>query len=172
MKKIIAIILLLGLTGYGIWQALAAGQQHKKEEGLAVGDTAYDFALHTLDGKEIRLSSFRGKPVIVNFWATWCPPCQKEMPEMEKFYKSHKQDIELLSVHLTSQDRRENLQPFIKQYGLTFPVVMDEKGKILKLYQIQTIPTTYIIDRDGVIHKKVVGPMTYKQMKDIADSLR
>ncbi|ANB57917.1 thioredoxin family protein [Anoxybacillus sp. B7M1] len=170
MKKIVAIVLLLGLTGYGIWQALAAEQQNRKA-GLAVGDIAYDFALKTPEGQQIRLSDLRGKPVIINFWATWCPPCQKEMPDIEKFYKQYKDDVELLSVHLTSQDRRENLSPFMKKYGLTFPIVMDEKGEVLKLYNIQTIPTTYIIDGQGVIRKKVIGPMTYKQMQDIISRL-
>lgn len=170
MKKVVAIILLLGLTGYGIWQALAAGQS--KEVGLSVGDTAPDFALKTLDDEQIRLSQLRGKPVMINFWATWCPPCRQEMPELEKFYETHKQHVELLSVHLTSQDRRDKVGPFIQQYSLTFPVVLDEKGKILKLYNIQTIPTTYILDGNGVIRKKVIGPMTYKQMQEIMNQIR
>jgi cytochrome c biogenesis protein CcmG/thiol:disulfide interchange protein DsbE len=169
MKKLVAIMLLLGLTGYGIWQALAAGQS--KEVGLSVRDTAPDFALKTIDNQWLHLSDLRGKPVIVNFWATWCPPCREEMPAMQKFYEENKKDVEILSVHLTSQDQRQKVEPFIKKYGLTFPVVLDEKGKVLKLYNIQTIPTSYIIDRDGVIRKKVIGPMTYKQMKEMINNL-
>lgn len=164
MKKVIAIILLLGLTGYGIWQALAASQT--EEVGLAVGDTAPDFALKTLHNEQIRLSDLRGKPVIVNFWATWCPPCQREMPDLEKFYTDYQSHVEFLSVHLTSQDSREKVAPFMEQYGITFPVVLDAKGKILKLYNIQTIPTTYILDKNGIIRKKVLGPLTYKQLQE------
>ena len=75
MKKFIGVILLLAITGYGIWNALAA--EKAKEVGLSVGNVAPDFSLRTLDGQTVRLSDFRGKPVIVNFWTTWCPPCKK-----------------------------------------------------------------------------------------------
>ncbi|BDG47045.1 MULTISPECIES: TlpA disulfide reductase family protein [Parageobacillus] len=170
MKKFIGVILLLALTGYGIWNALAA--EKAKEVGLSVGNVAPDFSLRTLDGQTVRLSDFRGKPVIVNFWTTWCPPCKKEMPDMEKFYKAHHSDVELLAVHLTSQDTRENAKSFVNEHQLSFPVALDEKQKALKLYHIQTIPTSYIIDRDGVIRKKVVGPMTYKQMVEVTAALR
>jgi len=164
VKKVIAMILLLVLIGYGIWQALAAGQT--KEVGLAVGDTAPDFTLPTLNDEPIQLSQLRGKPVIINFWATWCPPCQREMPDLEKFYSDYQSHVEFLSVNLTSQDRREKVASFIEQYGVTFPVVLDTKGKILKLYNIQTIPTTYILDENGVIRKKALGPLTYKQLQE------
>ncbi|MCZ0755729.1 TlpA family protein disulfide reductase [Anoxybacillus sp. J5B_2022] len=169
MRKLLAIVLLLGLTGYGIWQALAAEQN--QEVGLSVGDTAPDFVLKTLNDEQIRLSQLRGKPVIINFWATWCPPCQREMPDLEKFYNDYKQHVEFLSVNLTSQDSREKVAPFLQQYGITFPVVLDTKGKILKLYNIQTIPTTYILDKNGVIRKKVLGPLTYKQLQEIIATL-
>ncbi|MBB3869972.1 redoxin domain-containing protein [Geobacillus sp. NFOSA3] len=170
MKKFIVAILLLAITGYGIWNALAA--EKAKEVGLSVGNAAPDFSLQTLNGQTIHLSDFRGKPVIVNFWTTWCPPCKKEMPDMEKFYKAYHSDVELLAVHLTSQDTRENVKSFINEYQLSFPVVLDEKKKALELYHIQTIPTSYIIDKDGVIRKKIIGPMTYKQMVEITAAFR
>jgi cytochrome c biogenesis protein CcmG, thiol:disulfide interchange protein DsbE len=170
MRKFIVILLLLAVTGYGIWNALAA--EKTKEVGLSVGDVAPDFALQTLTGETMRLSDFRGKPVIVNFWTTWCPPCKKEMPDMEKFYQHYHSEVGLLAVHLTSQDTVENAKSFINDYQLSFPVVLDKKQKVLKKYQIQTIPTSYIIDGDGVIRKKMIGPMTYKQMEEITASLR
>jgi cytochrome c biogenesis protein CcmG/thiol:disulfide interchange protein DsbE len=170
MRKFIVVILLLAVTGYGIWNALAA--EKTKEVGLSVGNVAPDFSLQTLNGQTVHLSDFRGKPVIVNFWTTWCPPCKKEMPDMEKFYKTYHSEVELLAVHLTSQDTRENAKSFVNEYQLSFPVVLDEKKNALKLYHIQTIPTSYIIDQDGVIRKKIVGPMTYKQMEEATAALR
>ncbi|MGG6438123.1 redoxin domain-containing protein [Saccharococcus caldoxylosilyticus] len=170
MRKFIAIVLLLAVTGYGIWNALAA--EKTKKVGLSVGDVAPDFALQTLAGETVRLSDFRGKPVIVNFWTTWCPPCKKEMPDMEKFYQNYHSKVGLLAVHLTSQDTVENAKSFIHDYQLSFPVVLDKKQKVLNEYHIQTIPTSYIIDGDGVIRKKVIGPMTYKQMEEITAPLR
>jgi cytochrome c biogenesis protein CcmG, thiol:disulfide interchange protein DsbE len=170
MKKFIVAVLLLAITGYGIWNALAA--EKAKEVGLSVGNVAPDFSLQTLNGKTVHLSDFRGKPVIVNFWTTWCPPCKKEMPDMEKFYRNYHSEVELLAVHLTSQDTRENVKSFVNEYQLSFPVVLDEKKKALELYHIQTIPTSYIIDKDGVIRKKIVGPMTYEQMVEITAAFR
>lgn len=170
MRKFIAIILLLAVTGYGIWNALAA--EKTKKVGLSVGDVAPDFALQTLAGKTVHLSDFRGKPVIVNFWTTWCPPCKREIPDIEKFYKDYHSEVGLLAVHLTSQDTVENAKSFIGDHRLTFPVVLDKEQKVLNEYHIQTIPTSYIIDRHGVIRKKVIGPMTYKQMVEITASLR
>ncbi|HZG60044.1 MAG TPA: thiol-disulfide oxidoreductase ResA [Anoxybacillus sp.] len=170
MKKLLATFLLLGLVGYGLWQVLATGNE--KTTGLEIGNAAPDFALKTLEGKEIRLSELKGKKVILNFWATWCPPCQAEMPEMQNFYEKYNKDIEILAVNLTSEDSRDKVDSFIKEYGLTFPVVLDEKGDILTLYKISPIPTSYMIDSEGIIRHKYVGPMTYDQMVEFTKNIK
>jgi cytochrome c biogenesis protein CcmG, thiol:disulfide interchange protein DsbE len=170
MKKLLATLLLLGLVGYGLWQVMATNNE--KPTGLAIGNAAPDFELKTLDGKSIRLSELQGKKVILNFWATWCPPCQAEMPEMQNFYEKYNKDVEVLAVNLTSQDSRDKVDSFIKEYGLTFPVVLDEEGDVLKLYKISPIPTSYIIDSEGIIRDKYVGPMTYDQMVEFTESMK
>ncbi|RAK18469.1 peroxiredoxin [Anoxybacillus vitaminiphilus] len=170
MKKLLATLLLLGLVSYGLWQVLAAGNE--KTTGLDIGNAAPDFELKTLDGKSIRLSELQGKKVILNFWATWCPPCQAEMPEMQNFYEKYNEDVEILAVNLTSQDSRDKVASFIKEYGLTFPVVLDEEGDVLKLYKISPIPTSYMIDREGTIRHKYVGPMTYEQMVEFTKNIK
>ncbi|WP_034764376.1 peroxiredoxin family protein [Rossellomorea vietnamensis] len=137
------------------------------KQGLTKGDRAPDFTLTTLDGEEVKLSDYQGKKVILNFWATWCPPCKAEMPHMEQYYEKNakKENVEILAVNLTSQDDGEKaVQQFVDGYELTFPILMDEKGDIGDEYRAFTIPTTYMIDTNGLIQHKIVGPMNEEMM--------
>jgi len=167
MRKVFATLLMLFLIGISLWHAIAKSED--KPVGLAIGNVAPDFELNTIEGKSIRLSELRGKKVIVNFWATWCPPCREEMPAMQKFYEQYNEHVEVLAVNLTSQDSREKIKPFVEEYGLTFPVVLDVKGKVLKMYEIEPIPTTYIIDSKGIIREKIIGSMTFNQMVKLTE---
>lgn len=143
------------------------------KEGLNQGDIAPDFELKTLDGNKVRLSELKGKKVIINFWATWCPPCKAEMPHMQNYYEefSEEENVEILAVNLTSGDRLENVESFIDDYRLTFPIPMDTKGEIGKTYQAVTIPTSYMIDTNGRIQNKIVGPMDENMIKNFINNL-
>jgi peroxiredoxin len=140
-----------------------------KLSSLREGAEAPDFELTTLDGQPAKLSDYRGQKVILNFWATWCPPCKAEMPHMQNFYEEHKDDgVEILAVNLTSMDKGvDEVQKFVDEYGLTFPIPLDEEGEAGTTYQAFTIPTSYILDENGVIIKKIVGPMDENMMKDL-----
>lgn len=142
-------------------------------EGLTQGDMAPDFTLTTVDGKKVQLSDLKGKKVIVNFWATWCPPCKAEMPHMQNYYDEFSQDenVEILAVNLTSGDKVESVQNFVKDYGLTFPIPMDETGTVGHTYEAITIPTSYMIDSNGRIQNKVVGPMDENMIKEFVSNL-
>lgn len=183
MKKYLAIIVLIGLAlwGFGSVQGnrstpntSSSNQAQALTVGLEVGNLAPDFALQTLEGKSITLSSLKGKKVILNFWASWCPPCRQEMPDMEKFYKENNNgEIEILAVNLTDAEKsRADVPTFMKTNGITFPVVLDEKGKVGQLYNVSSIPASFIIDSKGVIQKKLVGPMTYESMKSMLTAIR
>ena len=115
-----------------------------------------NFTLPFLEGESAALSAFKGKVVILNFWATWCPPCRDEMPSMEILYQRYKDNgLEMLAVNL-----RENIntvQQFIKTNNYTFPIPLDLDGRVSSQYGITSIPTTYIIDKDGKIIGRVVG---------------
>jgi peroxiredoxin len=140
------------------------------EKGLAKGDQAPDFELTTLAGEKVKLSDYKGQKVILNFWATWCPPCKAEMPHMQKYYEKNadKENVEILAVNLTSMDEGKNaVQNFVDGYELTFPIPMDVDGDVGGEYRAFTIPTTYLIDTKGQIQHKIVGPMNEDMMGEM-----
>lgn len=131
--------------------------------GLDVGNMAPDFKLKTLDGETVRLSDFRGERVMVNFWATWCPPCRAEMPDLEKFHQNT--DIVILGVNLyDTENSIEKVEQFAEEYGLSFPILLDGQSDVANLYQIQPIPTSYMVDSNGLISNMAFGALNYDLM--------
>ena len=119
-----------------------------------------DFTLQLLSSGNATLSSYQGKVVILNFWATWCPPCRAEMPSMETLYQYYNdQGLEMLAVNLRENSRA--VGQFIQRGGYTFPVLLDLDGKIGAAYGVEAIPTTYIIDRAGKIIGRLVGSINW-----------
>ncbi|WP_331457078.1 MULTISPECIES: TlpA disulfide reductase family protein [Bacillus] len=141
--------------------------------GTEIGNIAPNFLLETTNGQEVHLTDYRGKKVILNFWASWCGPCKIEMPDMEKFYHDTKdKGIEIVAVNATATEKDpSNVKQFLKENKYTFPVLLDQKGQAGAAYQIISIPTSFIIDTKGVIQYKHVGPMTYEKMKEYANNL-
>ena len=122
------------------------------------GFLAPDFALKTLEGEAIQLSDLRGQPVLVNLWATWCPPCRAEMQTLETVYNDYKdQGFIVLAVNMTSQDDPQAVLPFVTERGLTYPILLDDKGEIAKAYQMKSLPSSFFINRDGTINEVVIG---------------
>jgi peroxiredoxin len=138
------------------------------------GFLAPDFTLDTLDGSQITLSDLRGKVVVVNLWTSWCPPCRAEMPAIENVYQANKeQGLEVLAVNSTFQDSEANAAAFVQEMGLTFPILLDRDGGVSNRYQLRALPTTYFIDRQGVIRSVVPGgPMSESLIQSkVADLL-
>ena len=122
---------------------------------------APDFTFPGLDGKKVSLSDYKGKVVLVNIWATWCPPCVKEMPSMEKLYrKFNGKNFEILAVSIDETGLKA-VAPFMEKTRLTFPALIDSKGTIKPVYRITGIPESFIIDKQGVLIKKIVGPIDW-----------
>ena len=142
-------------------------QQSNASSSRLVGKLASDFTLSTLDGVELSLSQFRGQPVLINFWASWCLPCREEMPELVQSYEDHKAEgFMTLGVNLTYSDTVPDAQAFASEFNVTFPVLLDKDGTVAeKLYQIPGVPTSIFINRDGTIERIQVGVMTNKQIK-------
>ncbi len=126
------------------------------------GFSAPDFTLETLDGNQITLSDLHGKIVLVNFWASWCPPCRAEMPAIERVYRSYRDlGLEVLAVNTTNQDDVAAAAAFIQELGLTFPIPLDRSGAVSASYNLRGLPSSYFIDHQGVIRSVVVGgPMS------------
>ena len=125
---------------------------------LEVGSTAPDFqAVELPSGRPATIENYRGKVVLLNIWATWCPPCKIEMPSMERLHqKLAGTDFQLVAVSVDEEDSSV-VNKFVKEYGLTFPVLHNQDGSIRQIYQTTGVPESFVIDRDGVIVKKVIG---------------
>ena len=140
-------------------------------EGLGQGETPPDFELKTLAGDTVKLSDLKGKKVIMNFWATWCPPCKAEMPHMENYYKNltEEDNVELVSVNLTTAENSgvKAVQEFVDDYKLTFPILLDTQDLGMSDYKVFSIPTTYILKTDGTIDNQIVGPMDEQMMEQL-----
>jgi len=123
-----------------------------------VGYIAPAFTLEIMEkGRVVNLSDYRGKVVLLNFWASWCFPCRREMPSMEELYQTFSQlDFEVLAVNL-DKFGGEKVSRFVSNYGLTFPILLDKGLKTALRYQVRHIPTTYVIDKKGIIKEKIVG---------------
>lgn len=126
------------------------------------GFSAPDFTLDLLGGGEITLSDLRGQAVMINLWASWCPPCREEMPAIQKVYEEYKdQGLVVLAVNTTNQDTEAAAAAFVDEFGLTFPVPLDRTGAVSNRYQLRGLPSTYFVDREGIIRSVVVGgPMS------------
>ncbi len=125
------------------------------------GSPAPDFSLPLLKGGTARLSDYRGKVVLINVWATWCDPCKQEMPSMEKLYQSLKgQPFEILASSVDARGATD-VTPFAYKYGLTFPILLDTGKKLPDLFQTTGYPESFIIDKNGTMVKRVIGPLNW-----------
>jgi len=136
----------------------SAGQIPSPREGFP----APDFTLETLGGESATLSAYRGQVVIVNLWASWCGPCRAEMPALQNVYAVNRErGLEVLAVNSTFQDSQAEAQDFVENLGLTFPILLDHDGAVSRRYLLRALPSTFFVDRKGVIRSVVFGgPMT------------
>jgi peroxiredoxin len=118
---------------------------------------APDFILPDLDGTPIRLSDHRGKVVLLNFWATWCPPCRAEMPSMEKLYQAYRErGLAILAIS-NDLSGRSAVEPFVRERGLTFPILLNPEAGVFAQYGVRGLPTSYVLDRRGRIVSGEIG---------------
>jgi len=123
-----------------------------------VGQPLADFSLPDLQDHMVQLSSLRGKVVFINVWATWCPPCVDEMPTMQRLYdRLHAQGLEVLAISLDALGTQV-VAPFVRDYRLTFPVLLDAKNTIERLYRTSGVPESFIVDKRGHLVEKIIGP--------------
>lgn len=148
------VIIALVVGGYFVYQS-------RQSPPVDVGSPAPDFNFPTLKGGQAKLSDYRGKVVLINVWATWCNPCREEMPSMERLYQNMKgQPFEILAVSIDVRGATD-VEPFAKQLALTFPILLDTDKKITGLYHTTGQPESFIVDKNGVVVDRIIGPLDW-----------
>ena len=138
---------------------------------VQVGDQAPDFVLEDMEGNKVQLSDLKGKGVFLNFWGTWCKPCEQEMPYMESRYIHYKNlDVEILAVNVGESGVA--IESFVKKHGLTFPVLKDKDQAVTEAYDITPIPTSFLIDKNGKVLKVITGSMTEKDIANYMELIK
>ncbi len=143
--------------------AVESGRQ-ETAVGVKVGEIAPDFTLTDLEGNSIILSEYRGKVVFINFWATWCPPCRAEMPEIEAVYQEYK-DKGVVVIGVDILEPEDVVRQFVEQGGYSWTFVLDTTGAVSDDYKIAAIPTSFFIDGEGIIQAVNIGAMTKRAME-------
>lgn len=161
----VALLLLLSIVFSGCSEPPA---QTPSGGPPAVGQVAPDFTLTGLDGKSYALAALRGKVVIVNFWATWCPPCRAEMPSMESLYRELADEgLVMLAVNI-EKDGRQTVSKFLATSPHSFPILIDEKEAVQKSYGVYKFPESFVIRKNGIIDDKVIGAIDWAHPQTIA----
>lgn len=145
-----------------------------KSPGTDVGRTPPDFLLRTLDGAELRFSDLRGKPLLVNFWASWCTPCRQEMPDIVRAAAAYR-DRGLVVIAIDLQESEGEVRPFASEFGMDFAIPIDGTGQVADAWRIggpyEGIPSSYFIDAGGVVRARRFGPMTASMIADDVETV-
>lgn len=155
MLKLKLFVLLLGMSALLLFACSSSDNK-----SLKVGNAAPDFTLKTINGEDLSLSSFKGKPIVLNFWATWCEPCKEEMPHFQQAYDRYSKTNGLIVLAVNMNETADKASAFFSEYKLTFPSLIDDNQSVtVGKYGIIGLPTTYFIDSKGVIRYVKIGPL-------------
>ncbi|HSJ38489.1 MAG TPA: thiol-disulfide oxidoreductase ResA [Planococcus sp. (in: firmicutes)] len=166
MRSVILALLVLAI-GYTIYNSVTA----EDVKFLRTGDEAPDFTLQDMEGNTHKLSDYKGEGVFLNFWGTWCEPCVKEMPAMDRQYNVFKeQGVQILAVNIAQSDFE--VQSFVDRFNLSFPVVIDKSKSVMIAYNIRPLPTTILVNPEGEIERIVTGEMTEQDIKGYMEEIK
>ena len=161
MTKRVKVMLVITLVSVLTSGLVMAGCSPSSAQGVEVGNQAPDFQLQSLDGQTVSLGDLQGKPVLINFWATWCSPCRGEMPYIQEIYEGWS-DRGLVVLAINIGESSSKAEEFMQSYNLSLTVLLDTKQDVAQKYNIQYIPTTFFIDKDGIIQDKLIGAFQNK----------
>lgn len=166
ITRSIILVILLGALGYTLYSNF-----FMSKEKVKVGSAAPDFVLTDLEGKKHQFSDYRGKGVFLNFWGTWCKPCEREMPYIERQYQHYKNlGVEVLAINVG--ESKLVVEKFAEKYGLNFPIVIDKNQQVLHAYDVDPLPTTFLIDKNGKVVKIITAPMTEREVRDYMEMIK
>jgi peroxiredoxin len=166
LMRSIILILLIGALGYTLYSNFIVSKEKVK-----VGSEAPDFILTDIEGKQHQLSDYKGKGVFLNFWGTWCEPCEREMPYMDNQYEYYKtQGVEVLAVNIAESNVA--VQSFVDKHDLSFPVVLDKDRQVLNAYGVGPLPTTFLINPEGEVVHITSGSLTERMVRDFMDQIK
>lgn len=154
--------------GLGRGYPLGSVAGGNEETGIAVGKRAPNFRLTLDDGRALTLHDLKGRPVLINFWATWCGPCRLEMPEIVRTAQA---TPELVVLAVNVQEQRPQIEAFAKDFEMEMPIVRDEAGDVQNLYQVRGMPTTYFVDGNGVVRAVWAGVLTPSRLAELLDEI-
>lgn len=129
-----------------------------------IGHPAPDFTLTDLEGNRVRLSDYRGKAVFLNFWATWCPACREEMPDIEAVYQKYK-DKDAIIIGIDIMESKAEVLSFVQENGYSWPFVLDTTGEVANRYRVTALPTSFFLDGEGIIRTINIGAMSQQAME-------
>lgn len=166
-------------TSWGVWLmlgvvllllAVVAVQLVRVQQGPLTSGPVPDFTLTTFDGEEIQMSALRGQVVVINFWASWCGPCELEAAELEQFWRDNK-DRGVMLIGVNWSDVQPDALAYMAKFDITYPSGVDVRTRISQQFRIDGVPETYIIDKQGNIREAIIGPTTYANLTRIIEEL-
>ena len=165
LTKVLLIAITLFTLGLLITGCDGGGSGSSSPPTVTVGGEAPDFTLPDLDGKSVSLRDFSSRPLLINFWNTGCPPCRREMPYLQEVYDAQ-QDTELVMLTINIGESPDTISDFLQDNDLSLPIIIDIDGTVARTYGLSGIPTTFFIDRDGIIKSKIIGAFPNKAAID------
>ena len=163
-------MMIVGLIGLMAWGLMNKSPVTSRSGITRVQQPAPDFTLALFDGSELSLSELRGWPVVVNFWASWCPPCREESHELERTWRANRAN-DVWFVGLDIQDVKKDALAYLKEFGITYPNGRDVDGKITVDYGVIGLPTTFFVNRKGIVERRWVGAIDEKRLVAWIDDL-
>ena len=171
---LLAVVGLIGLFAWGLARSGGSPRGFAVNSRLGEVDIetgpARPFQLTTFEGETLRLEDLRGRVVMVDFWASWCPPCRAEAPTLAQVYREYR-DKGVEFVGITIWDTEKDAQAYIQQFAIAYPNGLDARGRIAIDYGVTGIPEKYFINRDGILVKKFIGPMDGERLRQVLDEL-
>ncbi|MEC0228974.1 TlpA disulfide reductase family protein [Paenibacillus alba] len=174
-KNIFVIVLVVLLAGVAVYQNAQRANKETlmpTEQAPQVNFLAPSFTLTGLDGKSYSIGGEREKPLLVNFWASWCGPCEEEAPDLVNVYNKYQGQFDLYAVNVTPGDKMDNIKKFVETHKYPFPVLLDKQGTNAETYRVVAIPTSFLIDKNGVV-REVIHVLSAKELdKKIAGLIK